>query len=292
MLGIIILNYNTWHESIECIESIRKYLCDYDYKIYLVDNKSPVLPTVEEEKFLCEIQNLILVKSDENRGYSAGNNIGIRMALEDNCDYIMICNSDILFVDNSIYTMIDYMNQNPNVGITGPQIYNQNDEFQPFYMLIKLTASGKIKNMLLKTPLKKFMKKFESEFILKNELQVPKRVFGVSGCCFIMSYECAKFLFPLDERTFLYEEEYIIGVRLENTGIETYIIPNTHIIHAHGASTGGISRFSLQCLIDSEQLYLKEYLHTSWIMRKCIIVIRKIQLCKVSCKLNKKDKVI
>ena len=81
-------------------------------------------------------------------------------------------------------------------------------------------------------------------------------------------------MYPLDERTFLYEEEYIIGARLEKSCFDCFIIPNTHVIHAHGVSTGGVTPFSYQCLIESEQLYLKEYLHSNWCIRKLILLIR------------------
>ncbi len=272
-LGIIILNYNTWEESIQCIKSIEKYT-NIPYKIYLIDNKSKINASEEQLSIISDFKHTELIYSNENRGYSAGNNIGIKKALEE-CQYIMICNSDILFVDNSIEKMIEFLEKNKNVGIIGPTIYNTENILQPFYMITKLTAIGKIKNMLLKTPLKGFLKKFKENFIIDKEIEEPKKVFGVSGCCFLMSKECARFLYPLDERVFLYEEEYIIGVRLENQ-YDVYIFPNTHIIHAHGKSTGGMTEFSYNCLIESEQLYLKEYLHTNIFLRKIILFIRKV----------------
>ena len=42
-------------------------------------------------------------------------------------------------------------------------------------------------------------------------------VYHVSGCCFLMNRKAAETLYPLDENTFLYDEELIIGIR-DGTG--------------------------------------------------------------------------
>ncbi len=280
--GIVILNYNTWDETIVCVESIQEFFAiDNKCKIYVVDNCSPQKPSEEELCSLKSHPNVEIIQAAENKGYSAGNNIGIKKALEDKCNYIVISNSDVIFVDNTLSKLQDYLEKNNNVGIVGPQIYDENGTFQPLTMQVKLTAWGKIKNMLLKTYLGGLFKQFEKEFIQKQELKKPKKVFGVSGCCFMLRNECAKYLYPLDERTFLYEEEYIIGVILESTNFDIYVIPDTHIIHKQGVSTGRISTFSYKCLTDSEQLYLKEYLHTNILMRYLILAIRKLVMFNI-----------
>jgi hypothetical protein len=273
LLGIVILNYNTWDESIKCITSIVDNYTGKK-KIYLVDNCSTIQVSQSQLLEIVKFEEVVMINNVENRGYSAGNNIGIHKAIDDNCDYIMICNSDIIFIDNSLELMVKYIENNPRVGIVGPQIYDENFQLQPFYMLCELTGIGKLKNMCLHTPASNFFGNFERKFIRYDELTEPKKVFGVSGCCFLMSYECADYLYPLDERTFLYEEEYIIGERLKTTSFDTVIIPNTHVVHLHGVSTGGMSAFSYNCLIKSEQIYLKYYVKSNVLIRGIIYLIR------------------
>lgn len=281
MLGIVILNYNTWFESLHCIESILENY-DLDCMIYLVDNCSAVeMPLAVKEK-LKKFQNIKMIFAVKNRGYSAGNNLGIAEALRDACDNILICNSDIIFIDKSIKIMETFLKSNANVGIVGPQIYNSEDVFQPFYMLSKLTGIGKLQNMILHTPLRKTQEKFKKNFIREVELVESMEVFGVSGCCFLMSRECAEFLYPLDEHTFLYEEEYIIGVRLEKSNFKIYIVADTHVLHLQGVSTGGMSEFAYDCLIESEQYYLKEYLNCNFLLRNLIFFIRKTRRKKMT----------
>lgn len=276
LLGIVILNYNTWKETYTCVNSIEKFYKESSYKIYIVDNCSSEKISDEMKAELLSYGNIEIIYNKENRGFAAGNNVGLKKAMEDKCTHFLICNSDIIIVDQSISHMCSYINENLKVGIVGPQIYDINNRFQPFYMLCELDGMGKLKNMMLKTPFKIFLKRFEHNFIRKEEISEPLDVFGVSGCCFMVSERCIKEVYPLDEHTFLYEEEYILGYKMKKSNYKIRIIPKTHIVHVHGVSTGRISAFSYQCMIDSEQYYLKEYLHTNIFLRKLIWVIRMI----------------
>lgn len=281
MIGVIILNYNTWRETINCIESLDQNYNKGDITVYVVDNKSPQRPDVDESVFFKRRNDVILIEASANKGYSAGNNIGIKRALEDGCEYIVISNSDILFVDKSLYVMSKYIDENKTVGVVGPQILDVNGVFQPFHMMSKLTAWGKLQYMLLQTPFSFLARSFKNKFVYEKELTIPIKVFSVLGCCFMMSRDCASYLYPLDERTFLYEEEYIMGAILENSPYSVYILPNTNVIHAFGVSIGKVSRFSYKCLMDSEQIYLKEYLHSNILVRKFFLYLRKFFLARL-----------
>lgn len=274
MVGFIVLNYNTWNDSIKCIDSIIKSVKNIKYRVYLVDNASDEMAPESVLKYIYRFNTIKFIQSSVNNGYSAGNNLGLSEALRDACKHIMIVNSDVLFVDDTINKMIMYLDTHDDVGIVGPQIYNITGEFMPVYMLSKLTAIGKLKNILLHTCFRHFLKGFEKKFIRKKELEKPLQVFSVSGCCFLMSNKCARQIYPLDENTFLYEEEYILGIILERKNIKVNVIPDTHIVHAHGSSTKKISK-SYDFFIESEQYYLKKYLNTNFILRYLILFIRK-----------------
>ena len=274
MLGIVILNYNTWNETIQCVESIRQYT-GTPHRIYVVDNLSAVKATEEQITRLRGME-IEIIYNTSNSGYAAGNNVGLKRAYEDGCGQFLISNSDVLVEDDSIYRLCDFARKTPGAGVVGPLIYDTGGQRQPIHMLSKLTAAGKIKNMLLSTPLRSLFRKFEKSFVMRERPEHPMKVFGVSGCCFLVTRECYEKVFPFDEHTFLYEEEYILGCRMEQAGIDAYIYPDAHIIHAEAVSTGGMSAFSYKCLVESEQYYLKEYLGINGLLRKMIKALRKI----------------
>lgn len=261
MIGIIILNYNTWAESKVCIESIRKTIQDDEYRIYLVDNCSAKKQTEVEAKYFSQVESLRIIYANENRGYAAGNNIGMQAALQDGCEYFLISNSDILFGDNTISSMCKFLDANENVGIVAPVLYQEDGQLQPISMLEKFTLSMKYQLLLNKLSKGLLFRKTKERFsIVKLETKDPFRVFAVSGACFMFSRKCVEKVCPLDEHTFLYYEEYILGCHMEGEGLQTYILPEVNCIHKHGVSTSGVKEFSYTCLVQSEMYYCGKYL--------------------------------
>lgn len=261
MVGIIILNYNTWKESKQCVESIVRTVQDISYHIYLVDNGSSEKMSKEEKEYFSSINNLEIVIMEQNRGYSAGNNVGIEKAKEDGCDFFLLSNSDIEFGTNAIVEMYRFLRNNPTVGIVAPLLYDTAGLLQPISMLEKFTLSMKYKLLLNKLSFGILFKKFrDCFFITELEQETPLKVFSVSGACLMLSKICIDHVCPLDENTFLYYEEYILGCRMEKKHMDTYIIPYVNCIHVHGASTEKIKEFSYVCMIKSELYYCREYL--------------------------------
>ena len=101
------------------------------------------------------------------------------------------------------------------------------------------------------------------------------KVFHVSGCCFMMDRKTAEFLYPLDENTFLYDEELIIGIRMEQANKQTWYDGKAVVEHHHGYTTQKNSVFVQKCIRDSEQYYCREYLRTSKLVLKVLDVYRK-----------------
>ena len=103
MLGIVIVNYNDWDNLRNCIASVS---VDIPYKIYVVDNDSKFDSYVYE---LNQMQNVVLINSPTNLGYSRANNLGLEKALNDGCDYFLISNTDIIYNSFSISTLISFL---------------------------------------------------------------------------------------------------------------------------------------------------------------------------------------
>ena len=101
MVGIVILNYNSWADTVACVDSIHEAEKKLEFRIYLVDNCSPVRPEPGVLESL-DKRGVIFIQNERNAGYSAGNNIGIKRALEDGCEEVLISNSDVRYETGSI----------------------------------------------------------------------------------------------------------------------------------------------------------------------------------------------
>ena len=74
-LAVIIINYNKYEKTIECIESIENSKINDEYKIYLLDNNSTNNSVdILRNKFK-NYRNLEIIESNENIGYARGNNL-------------------------------------------------------------------------------------------------------------------------------------------------------------------------------------------------------------------------
>lgn len=258
MIGIVILNYRTWELSKQCIESICWTCAKCSYRIYLVDNGSENPMPDFIRQYLAEKGDAVwFIQAKENRGYAAGNNLGVIKALKDGCSVILIANNDIVFGRNAILKMADSLKLHPEVGIVGPKVINDKGEIQISHCSMR---TGMKEIFQLYTAAKWiFRKKWKMYYCLDQNPEVPMYVYHVSGCCFAISRECAKKVMPLDEKTVLYNEELIIGIRMEQAGYRTWYEPDSVVIHRHGATTKKVHPFMYQCISQSELYYCAKY---------------------------------
>lgn len=279
MIGIVILNYETWDATLRCIKSIEKTENTESVRVYLIDNASSSDMPVALKQYIND-HDVVYISSNENRGYAAGNNLGIRKALEDQCGYILISNNDIVYKKDSIETMCEFLKEKHG-GIVGPQVVDPQGKHQPSVAMVR---TGMKEIFRFYTVLKCFQRKAMMKYQgMDQDAGGQYPVYHVSGCCFLMNRKAAETLYPLDENTFLYDEELIIGMRMEQAGLQTWYCGTAVVEHHHGYTTQKNSAFMQKCIRESEQYYCREYLQANGITliflnlyRKSLLVIRRL----------------
>ena len=273
-LAIVILNFNTYEKTIECIESILKTYSE-NLTIYVIDNFSNNDSYKILKRRYEDFNNIYIMKSLENGGYAKGNNIGIKRAIKDKQKYILVCNNDIIFKENSIKNMIDLI-KNENVHAVGPKILNEKGNFQKDSLKNKLGFKEKI---FVTTPLRIFdfwniNNKYYYDYLDKSKVL---NVYCLSGSCILFKSYVLNEIGLFDERTFLYEEEPILFRKFNKKGYKAFYQPNSEIIHLHGFTTKSNKAKSSLAFIKSEKYYCKEYLKIGNIKYFILIFIRCIQ---------------
>lgn len=260
MVGIVVLNFNTWNQTFDCIESILNQQTEVPYTIYLVDNGS-VKKMPERCRRQIEQNHIVFIQVEKNKGYAAGNNLGLKKALEHGCEAVLIINNDVVFIENLLDILYSYLKENPKTGIVGPKIMTPYGKMQETNLGCKMTLRGKYLYLLRKTPFRKKSESFVRRFRIKEEkLKEKRKVFGVSGCCFMISKAVIEKIGFLDENTFLFEEENILGCQMERNGYEVYLLPEVKVVHKHGQTTKSHKAFAFICLVESEIYYCRKYL--------------------------------
>lgn len=96
-VSIIIVNYNTYDLTLDCINSIKEKTNNIKYEIIVVDNNSPNR-IIENLK----LENVRLVLNSKNGGFGYANNIGNKYAKG---KYLFFLNSDTILMNNAIFEL-------------------------------------------------------------------------------------------------------------------------------------------------------------------------------------------
>ncbi|WP_373395654.1 glycosyltransferase [Algoriphagus halophilus] len=89
-VAIVLVNWNGFEFTEACLQSLQ-HLKFPDYKIIVVDNASE---NQEGSRLKAAYPDIHLIQNEQNLGFTGGNNVGIRKALEDGYSHIMLLNND------------------------------------------------------------------------------------------------------------------------------------------------------------------------------------------------------
>lgn len=90
-VGIVISNYNGWQDTLVCLDSLQKQTFT-DFEVILIDDASPNDSVAQLQNKLSP--NTVFLPQERNVGFAAANNIGMRRALDDGCDFALLLNND------------------------------------------------------------------------------------------------------------------------------------------------------------------------------------------------------
>ena len=122
-VGIVVLNYNNYQDTIACIDSIMTVEKNINYQIFVVDNNSGNCSVSVISQRYGDCVNLII--SNRNLGYAGGNNLGMAAAVEAGMDFICILNNDTLIFEPFLETCMDLLDSNDTIGFIGPVLLEQ-----------------------------------------------------------------------------------------------------------------------------------------------------------------------
>ena len=221
-LTISITNFNTRHFLQMCLESIYKTTKEIPIEIIVVDNASiDGSPEVLEREF----PQVKLIRNETDLGFGRANNKAIRVA---NGEYILILSSDVILLPQTLEKMVEFMDDNPNVGVVTPKLLN------PDMTLQKSIAHFPTLKYELFLRLPYFSRYFDIYNFNHNKLQ---EIENFTGACYLVRKKVIDQIGGFDEDFYLYVEETEWFFRMRKNGIRIYFLPQTEVIHYGGAST-------------------------------------------------------
>jgi GT2 family glycosyltransferase len=238
---IIILNFNSYQDTIECIKSLEA-ISYSNYEIVIVDNNSRD-NSVEEISKNCPKYRLLLSK--ENLGYANGNNIGIKYALEQGADYICILNNDVIVEGNFLQPIIEMFDKDNTIGMVGPCIceYSDRNVVQAMGAYINLyrgLAMGQHEGQ-------------EYDKINKRFIDVDY----LGGACFIVKSEVIRTIGVIPENYFLFYEETEFCLRARKSGYKLVCISDSRVYHKRSATISKYNGLSYYFLNRNRIIFMR-----------------------------------
>jgi GT2 family glycosyltransferase len=263
---IVILNWNGWRDTIECLESVLRL--DYsEYKVIVCDNASsdgslehirswargetpaesrnPVLaslvtPPVPKPQPLLEIspgatvQNndarLVLIQTGANLGFAGGNNVGLRYALQQgDCDFVWLLNNDTVVHADALAQLVKRMQERPEAGICGSTLLYYHDPS-------KVQAwGGSVYNKWFARG--GHIGKVANAAQVPDAMQVERTMAYVIGASMLVRRSFLEQIGLMDEQYFLYFEELDWMTRGKLSFSMAFCSEST-VYHKEGSSIG------------------------------------------------------
>ena len=248
---VILLNYNS---SLDCRKCISFLKCQegVELEIIVVDNCSPRKGEIDTIKALCTEQDCTFIAASANRGYNAGNNIGLRYAADKRYKYALIANPDMEFPQvDYVAKLVSTMEKDEQVIVCASDIITPTGRHQnpmresryteDLFWPITMLKNRKNKNWFL-------MDYTHSGYCEK-----------ISGCCFMIRLSFIESIGFFDENTFLYSEEAILAKQVTNSGKKAYYLSEIQALHRHIKCEKGNAKKRMQQMMLSRNYYLTRY---------------------------------
>jgi len=257
---IILLNWNGWQDTIECLESLKNATYP-NFQVVIIDNastdesikrirswvKKSRIPLAEyrldsrealPEPIMVEdaldegLRRVELIMSAENLGFCAGNNVSMEFADRAGADYFLILNNDTLVEPTFLQPLVEAAEASDDIGLVGGLIcYAESPETIWW-------AGGRFSSFL------------ETERILDghpiSEIQEAKpfKTDWISGCMTLVPRTIFEIVGGYDESFFIWSDEWDLSLRVSERKKSLLVVPQSKIYHKIGKALGVLKPLS------------------------------------------------
>lgn len=215
LVEIIVVSWNRYPDLSECLDSLER-LTYSNYHITVVDNGST---DGTPQRILEQYPGVCLLRTGENIGFSAGNNVAIRRVLSslDTVDYILLLNDDTVVEPGFLDSMIKSVAEDPSVGMAAPLIYYHDSPEKIWWAATRLNLKSGWK--------------LGWHFVPPMRLDRPYDVEVVPGCAMLVRREVVEQVGLLNESLFMYWEDVEYCIKAKELGYRLLCIPTARIWH-------------------------------------------------------------
>jgi GT2 family glycosyltransferase len=243
-LLVVIVNYRVAHLAIDCLHSVAEEVGRVPYTHVAIcengtgDDSAQRIQTAIDENGWTSWCTLTVL--DINLGFTGGNNAILQPAMQwaDKPQYFLLLNADTVVRPNAFKGLLDFMDQNPSVGIAGSRLEDPDGTPQRSAFRFQSPLGefeGNLKVGLVSRLLNRWVvappvedRTFETDWVAGASMIIRREVFEDIGL--------------LDEGYYTYFDDIDFCFNARKHGWPTWYVPASRVVHLVGRSTGVTNR--------------------------------------------------
>jgi hypothetical protein len=224
-ITVVVLNWRRADDTIACVQSLGEAGIAAG-RILVVDNGSGD-GSADAVRAACP--GVGLLELPENRGFAGGNNAGIRRALADGADAVLVLNNDTRVAPDFLRPLLAVFDDSPEAGAVCGAVFRQDrpEMLDVAYSEVRFAERHAVAirgvNAL---PAEGFDRRTEVEVAI--------------GCCVLLRAEALRQVGLFDETYFAYHEDVDWCLRARRAGWRLFFEPYARIFHRGSGSTTGL----------------------------------------------------
>ena len=247
-VSVIIVNYNTRDQTLECIESV--------YAESMASSRSgPPFPPPLENLTVIVVDNgsvdgsaaaireqfpaAVVIEAGENLGFARGVNRGVAASTD---EYVLLLNPDTVVIPGSLRALVSFAVRNPAYGLYGGRTLRPDGSVDPSSAWGEPTLWSLTSFALGLSTAFKGSLVFDPESLGDWKRDSVREVPIVTGCLALIRRDTFSAIGGMDERFFLYGEDAEFSARARRFGLRPVLVPSAVIVHDVGGSTGNSGR--------------------------------------------------
>lgn len=227
-VAVVVLTWNGRQLTLDCLESLANVTWP-NLHVIVVDNASTDgTPAAIESAFGSRFgDRLTVIVNPENLGFSGGNNVGIRHAMDTGSAFVLLLNNDTRVDPGFLEPMVAVFEEHPHTGIAGPKIYYETPSDRIWF------AGGEI---FLWRGTARHIGIRETD---RGQYDAGREVDYVTGCTLLTTRDVIGKIGMLDDSYRAYYEDADFCMRAKGAGFHVRYVPEGRVWHRISSSTGG-----------------------------------------------------
>lgn len=258
-IAVVIVSWNVREYLADCLRSVCTDLgrSRLRGKIFVVDNASTDGTAALLNDLFPQVH---VIANEENFGFAAANNQGMRAASELNPSYYFLLNPDTYVRPGATAELVKCLEERPKAGMAGARLMYGDGRFQ--HSAFYFPGLGQLMFDLLPMPDRLYESRLNGRYP-RRHYQPSRDPFQIDhplGATMMVRSDVAESTEGFDESFHMFCEEIDWSWRIREAGWEIYVVPSAEIIHYAGESTRQVPAVSVVNLWRSRaKLYRKHH---------------------------------